>query len=782
MSRKINQTWVKHVLFSIAVGLATLGCDNVNSESTAGAAKSKFLAQNPTPDYQHEIRPILEQRCVVCHGCYDAPCQLKMQDGAGLVRGGSKQSVYDGTRLTEAQPSRLHKDADSEKQWRGMGFHPVLDEVGDAGETINRGLMAKILELRRHHPLPADEVLPDEFDFSAGRSAVCPSNEEFDEFAREHPLWSMPFGLADLDEAEYDQLQIWLASGAQVTSPEALSPDLVEAVNEWEAFFNAGINKQRLVARYLYEHLFLAHLYFADAGSDTVFFKLVRSRTPPGQPIDIVATRRPYEDPSTDRVYYRFWRDPETIVDKTHLPYALNPERLAKWRRWFLEPDYAVQELPGYSLRTASNPFITFEAIPSVSRHRFLLDEAEFTIMNFIKGPVCRGSVALNVIQDHFWVFFSAPGFLDTAAYDRFLAKEEAHLRLPAEADSGIWSIAHWLEYAEAQQQYLSAKLAFIHEQRSAFDRGKIDVIWDGETSNPNAALTVFRHHDSATVVKGLVGAKPKTAWVIDYPILERIHYLLVAGFDVFGSASHQAMTRLYMDFLRMESEMNFLAFLPPKTRQSEVKFWYRDAVDSVKDYLDVYFSHDVIDPLYQYHTDNPKAELFQVLRERVSSALGENTYRIEAAALPENALESIRKLDAVVGKPAAILPESVFVNVRDHGALTVLANRSYSNISSMFREEERRLPVEDSLTVVNGFIGAYPNVFIDIEVDEVPAFVEQVVTMDTEADYKELLDKFGVRRTSERFWSVSDELLAKRRQMAPLEAGIFDFNRLENR
>mgnify|MGYP000732865784 CR=1 FL=1 len=38
-----------------------------------------------------------------------------------------------------------------------------------------------------------------------------------------------------------------------------------------------------------------------------------------------------------------------------------------------------------------------------------LLDEAEFFIMNFIKGPVCRGQMALDVIQDRFWVFFIDP-------------------------------------------------------------------------------------------------------------------------------------------------------------------------------------------------------------------------------------------------------------------------------------------------------------------------------------------------------------------------------------
>ncbi|CAG22542.1 hypothetical protein PBPRB0669 [Photobacterium profundum SS9] len=45
----------------------------------------------------------------------------------------------------------------------------------------------------------------------------------------------------------------------------------------------------------------------------------------------------------------------------------------------------------------------------------------------------------------------------------------------------------------------------------------------------------VFRHFDSASMVKGLIGVQPKTAWIIDYSLLERIHYLLVAGFDVYG-------------------------------------------------------------------------------------------------------------------------------------------------------------------------------------------------------------------------------------------------------
>ena len=66
----------------------------------------------------------------------------------------------------------------------------------------------------------------------------------------------------------------------------------------------------------------------------------------------------------------------------------------------------------------------------------------------------------------------------------------------------------------------------------------------------------------------GLHGDFPETAWIIDYPLFERIHYLLVAGFDVYGNAGHQLNTRIVMDFLRMEGENNFLAFLPVEPAQ----------------------------------------------------------------------------------------------------------------------------------------------------------------------------------------------------------------------
>jgi hypothetical protein len=78
--------------------------------------------------YRSDIQPILDRRCVVCHGCYDAPCQLKLSVWEGVARGASKEKVYDGGRLVEAAPTRLFVDAQTASEWRSRGFHPVLNE------------------------------------------------------------------------------------------------------------------------------------------------------------------------------------------------------------------------------------------------------------------------------------------------------------------------------------------------------------------------------------------------------------------------------------------------------------------------------------------------------------------------------------------------------------------------------------------------------------------------------------------------------------------------------
>jgi hypothetical protein len=69
----------------------------------------RYIAAGNTPFEQ--VKPILDSRCVACHACYDAPCQLQMGSGAGIERGASNVLVYDATRFHPAAPTRLFIDA-----------------------------------------------------------------------------------------------------------------------------------------------------------------------------------------------------------------------------------------------------------------------------------------------------------------------------------------------------------------------------------------------------------------------------------------------------------------------------------------------------------------------------------------------------------------------------------------------------------------------------------------------------------------------------------------------
>lgn len=766
--------------------LTIVGCAAISGsqwDQLYGPAQARELPQPQVSaiNYYQQIRPIMEQRCVVCHGCYDAPCQLKLDSYEGLLRGANIEKVYNGTRLLGTNLTRLFEDAQTTAEWRAKKFHPVLNERSNSAvANIDASVIAQSLALKRKYPLPTNGALPDDFDFSLDHSQYCPSIETFNHFAQQKPLWGMPYGLPALNANEYGLTMEWLARGAPMGVPPAIPAGVEQQVAEWELFFNGDSLKAQLVNRYIYEHLFLAQLFFTEAPRD--YFRLVRSSTPPGQPIKRISTARPFDDPQVPRVYYRLWRDPSSVIAKTYMPYALDKKRKTQWQNLFYQNNYEVTRLPTYATDTAANPFITFAEIPVDARYRFMLEEAQFTIMNFIKGPVCRGQVALNVIQDHFWVFFLAPQTQDTKGFEQFLAENSKHLQLPASAGNTFLPLTNWLKYSELQKEYLAAKAQYVNHVVKEENGLTLDMIWDGNKgTNPNAALTIFRHSDSASVHQGMIGQSPKTAWVIGYPLLERIHYLLVAGFDVYGNVSHQLLSRLYMDFLRIEGEMNFVSFLPKAHQQQEIDLWYRDAEANLQTYLDLFINQLNERNNISFVTENPKQELYEKLQNYLGPA-SKSAHNIQTGALSARQLSLYEKLQRTSGVAISVLPQITVIEIPGKGLFTLIHNSAYSNLSSLFGEDKRRIPAEDYLTITVGILGSYPNSFLRVNENELEAFITQFKNMRSEADYRTLRDTYAIRRSHPDFWAFSDGVHRWYFENQLEEAAILDYNRLENR
>lgn len=765
----------------LLLGCASLAVSQWDKRYGTAVAREYQPQATSSPAYYSQIKPLIEQRCTVCHGCYDTPCQLKMDSIQGILRGANPEKVYDGSRLLGAPLTRMFEDANTTFEWRSKKFHPVINErINSPEANTSAGVMAQLLLLKKSNPLPAVAILPDSFDFNLDKKQYCPSIENLDQFARELPLWGMPYALPGLNDSEHSLLLRWLEEGAQVGVAPELPDGVAGKVSRWESFFNGDSLKQQLVNRYIFEHLFLAKLFFDEA--PTTYFRLVRSSTPPGTAIARISSHRPFDDPGVSRVYYRLWQDPSSIVAKNFMPYALNEARMQQWQDLFIKPSYSVSQLPSYDPEVASNPFITFVELPIDARYRFMLSEAQFTIMNFIKGPVCRGHVALNVIQNHFWVFFFDPKTQSSASHAQFLKQNSKNLSMPAEVGNTYRPLSHWLKYAELQKEYLQAKAEFVKTIAKTEDKNNLDIIWnDNGGPNKNTVLTIFRHNDSASIHQGLIGATPKTAWVIGYPLLERIHYLLVAGFDVYGNVSHQFLSRVYMDFLRMEGEMNFVEFLPKAAQQQEISSWYQDAPAHVQDYINLYQNQLNLHSGLKYTTANPKAELLQKLSRRVGAA-SVSAHSIVRDKLPKNSAAAFSLLENTRGLAISFIPQNTIIRVPELGVFTLLHNNAYSNLSSLFNEEARHIPAEDTLILAKGVIGAYPNAFMSVKERDLPDFAARINGLASETDYQALRDIYGIRRSHPDFWQFSDELHQYYRATESAEAGLLDFNRLENR
>lgn len=777
-----------HLTFSLIVTIFLLtGCQWVkkNQYNKNYGTPQPISREDSHANTDHYLaaREVLDQRCVVCHACYDAPCQLKLSSLEGIDRGASKRKVYD-KRVFAADPSRLFEDGVNTAQWRKKEFYPVLNERKQTPEAnLQLSLIFRLLEQKANHPLAPNHSLPDEIDVTAKRKQSCPKIEEYDSYAKEFPLQGMPFGLPAIQDNEFNTLKKWISSGASAPHPSPLTAVELSQIKHWEDFFNQSSLQSQLVSRYIFEHIYLAHLYFQDEESDTVFYKLVRSYTPSGTPLRIISSRRPFDSPETDTFYYRLRKVESSIVNKTHMPYPLNQNRYDLWQTLFFSEDFNITALPSYETHVSANPFLAFADIPIYARYKFLLEEAQFTIMNYIKGPVCRGQVALDVINDNFWVVFTNPELYKTKLHDPFYKENAELLRFPAHwgAQGSLFS---WPDLAKRSSGFIQARSNYLKKVTPLLNDTLPQLIWDGDQqTNPNASLTIFRHFDSASVLKGFAGTQPKTAWLIGYGLLERIHYLLVAGFDVNGTIQHQLITRLYMEFLRMEGEAAFISLLPKEEQEDTVREWNTDPGESVEDYFKALMDDGQGFSLNIKY--NNKESHLTTLFKAIGNHTNTKDYSIQANILSDAAITSLVKLNTIQGKSASLFPEAAFMKVTTANGegqqwFTLLRHSSHKNLNHLLSEENTRTPENDRLNILPGLLVAYPNRLIKINETQVNRFVKDISTAKTEESMAKAIKQYAVSRTSLKFWAFSDELHQVSKNNNGINYGIFDYNRLE--
>lgn len=714
-------------------------------------------------EYLDEVQPILAKRCVTCHACTTSPCQLKLSSFEGVQRGANPHNVFSpGLFSSPDGPTRM-KDATTVAEWRAKSFYSVTDGAEDS-------VMAKFLEhgqqqnlenydLTNAYSLYKGKVESLKFECSGAKASTIDTRMST-------KGTGMPFGLTALPQNEYETLTKWIAAGAPGPSAAAqaalAAPRDVDTVTKWENFFNdTSSAKNQLAMRYLYEHVFYGHMHFDDSPTAKGdFFEIVRADSQTGDIHEIV-TETPSDDPKAP-FFYRFKKVTQIITAKDHTVWHLTDDVMQRWTDLFLNSDWSLDTLPDYS---SQNPFVVFDAIPGQARDQFMIENSQHLIEAMVKGDVCNGSSATYAIRDRFWTFFLKPES-DPSAIDPKLGNADYSHLDPNSSSSG----ANELFTSSFETAMAALKPDGLSEQD----------LWDGNKSDKDAWITVFRHGMSASAHSGPMGQLPETLWVLDYGNYERLYYDLVVLFKVWSKATDQLGTWKTMSDVRAHGEDLFLMFFPEEMR-SDLRLQFTPGVarftETVMDGAGIPSGLANLDPT------QPIADFVS----RIQQYMGTTISPIDAlnpnpmAAAPSGTdLESeLFGLTVQRGQYSDMLPEITWVTI-DNGSqkldYTLLANRIYwsnSRVIGSFLGGMERRPELDSISVVRGHIGAFPELFLEVPAAQAAAAIEMGKT--SKAARLQVRAKYEVPRNSAKFWSFLDDEHTRQLAANPLESGVID-------
>ncbi|MDG2382396.1 MAG: fatty acid cis/trans isomerase [Pirellulaceae bacterium] len=736
--------------------------------------------------YLNQVQPILDRRCIACHGCLDSPCLLKMTSYEGVLRGGLAKNP-DASHLFAESPIRLN-DAPSLSAWRKRGFCTVIDQEDPPEQRPGRSVLFRMLAAGATNNQPGFPLSPLEKVYNQVDAHVCPCSQNIDDYLAQRPAAGMPFGFPAISQQELEVFSRWIIAGAPGPSAGEMARKKAsahpEVIRQWEAFLNQEDQRSPLVSRYIYEHVFLATLTFAEAPGE--FYRLVRSVTPPvppnnfnGQsdsnqsPIQEIITARPFDSPyldGVDKFYYRLQKVTSSCVQKSFFVWSLNDQARARLDELFYKtawPDNKNTN-PGYS---SHNPFLVFEAIPTRSRSLFLLENSKLIASGMIRGPVCVGNIATYAIKDYFWVFFVDPD-------------SDPSVKFP---ELGLKSWNDFMSYEiwkDAAYENAYAKTLDSYKPKGY----SISDIWDGEKTNKNAWLTILRNETNATVMHGRKGGTPATFWLMDYSGFERLYYSLVADYTYWGSVEEKLATWEFMGYLRQEFEDNFLRLLPEKDRKAYRLKWTKG------------LGQELLFTM-PFPGEAAKTAVAVDARDPLSGALTQlQRHLTEKVSGPPDLINAVRKTDISLKEPlkttsdwvaaanrltmkthqnfTQYLPSVTFLRLDfpDHSEVyTLIANRSYAFNDVVFDENGARQPELDTLSIYHGLVGDFPNLLVRIPVGSASDLLSDLHAVASDKQWESWRQNYGTLRNSAEFWPLFDWFTDWNFQNRIPAAGHFD-------
>ena len=84
----------------------------------------------------------------------------------------------------------------------------------------------------------------------------------------------------------------------------------------------------------------------------------------------------------------------------------------------------------------------------------------------------------------------------------------------------------------------------------------------------------------------------------------------------------------------------------------------------------------------------------------------------------------------------------------------------------------------KDYIDFVEGFVSAYPSLFIVLKQDDLPDFLNTMKNYENKVKLKEQIKDYAINRGNPDFWKHFDWFNSEFKKSNPLEYGLFDLNR----
>jgi hypothetical protein len=117
-------------------------------------------------------------------------------------------------------------------------------------------------------------------------------------------------------------------------------------------------------------------------------------------------------------------------------------------------------------------------------------------------------------------------------------------------------------------------------------------------------------------------------------------------------------------------------------------------------------------------------------------------------------------------------------MNKGDDLVYSMVINRWHKNVALLFDEDSRLNSSKDTVNYIKGFIGSYPNAYVEVNQDELNEFFNLIKNYKDTPLNKKAIFKYVVNRANPNFWNTSDWFNDEFKKRDTINYGLMDLNR----